>query len=64
MDEVTEFTRQYLTWWLALVIAPVLLMIVLPSSRESMVRLVKVITKVWFLPVTWTVRRIIRWYQK
>jgi hypothetical protein len=64
MEHLPDPIRQYLLWWLALVVAPALVMIIIPSSARSMRRFIRMVTKVWLLPVTLTVRFIVRWLRE
>jgi hypothetical protein len=61
VDQLTHLARHYLTFWVALVVAPALLMTVVPSTAAYMRRLIITVTKIWFFPVTWAIRSVRRW---
>lgn len=67
MDHVPDPVRHYLLLWLALVIAPAFVMLVAPSTAQSMGRFIRIVTKIWFLPVTLALKGLawlLRWLRK
>jgi hypothetical protein len=61
MDQLPDPLRQYLLWWLALVIAPALVMVmsVVPAVDVPVHRRDH---PIWLLPITMTFRLLRRWW--